>query len=312
MSRLTNSWFRRRSHSQCNQLPCWHGAGGSLVAAVLIVGCVATPEPAFDRHTLQLPLARVSEDSVIIDIGFLHVRRDDEFTDQIWKELDEQVLPPPLRRRLASNGLRVGLVSGRFPQVLRELIDERYASASSSWTGQSQQMDRGETNRRLHLRPGKRGEIVTADDREQLIVLCDQDGNVCGETFQEAQTMFAMEAHGNDDGSATLELVPQIQHGPSRSRFVGREGAFCLEAGRDRRVFDDLIIESRLLPGQTLVIGSVGPNRALGGCFFRHADGDPNVRKLLLVRVARSPGDKLFAHHSESEPVASPPDVNLP
>jgi hypothetical protein len=276
---------------------------GTVWWLLLSIGCTASPEPVFDGTSLQLPAARVSDDSVLIDIGFLHVPADEEFATQLWSELDEQNLPPAQRRRLANNGFRVGLVSGRFPDALRQQLDQRYSAladrAASKGELPETELDLGEANQRLQLRPGKNGEIVTADRREELVVLCHQAGHICGTTYTDAQTMFSIEGYGNQDGSATIELTPEIRHGPSRSRFVGRDGAFRLEASRDREVFDELIIKSHLLPGQTLVIGSVGPQKALGGCYFCPSQSGSERSKMLMIRLARSPGDKLFALESE-------------
>lgn len=278
---------------------------GSLFWLLFTIGCTASPEPVFDGTSLQLPAARVSDDSVLLDIGFLHVPGDDEFANQLWSELDEQNFAIDRRQRLANNGFRIGLVSGSFPTVLRERLDQRYASPQDATIspGESPQteMDLGEANRRLQLRPGKNGEIVTADRREELVVICHEAGHICGTTFNDAQTMFTIEGYGNHDGSATIELTPEIRHGQSRSRFVGREGAFRLEASRDRKVFDELVIKSRLLPGQTLVISSVGPRKALGGNFFQTAESDPHLKKMVLIRLARSPGDGLFSPQRDEE-----------
>ena len=268
----------------------------------IITGCSTAPQPAFERSPIRLPAARLPDDSVVVDIGFVRLPNDEVFLKAMWDELDEQALPD-LRRRMANNGIRAGVISTNLPEKLRCLMDQRCDEHEHTegpvLTPVALDSDLDDQNRRLHLREGKRGEIVTAGTRERIVVLQQQERQVSGMTYQDAQTQFSMTADARGDGGARIELVPEVQHGQSRSRFVGREGAFRLEASREREVFDRLRLVADLAVGQTLAVTCTRRDKSLGGAFFSVPDSDTGERKMLLIRLAQSPGRDLFDQPDE-------------
>ncbi len=120
-----------------------------------------------------------------------------------------------------------------------------------------------------------------------------------GKTFHDAQSVFELKAFPLGDGRARLELVPEIQFGPVKQKYVGRDGMFELEVGRERQAFPQLRIDATITPGHTLAVSSTASRSSLGGCFFCNGDR----QKLLLVRLAQSQYDDLFEFR-EDEPIA--------
>ncbi len=116
-----------------------------------------------------------------------------------------------------------------------------------------------------------------------------------GKTFADAQTVFELKAFPLGDGRARLELVPEIQFGPVKQKYVGRDGMFELEVGRERKNFPQLRIDATITPGHTLAVSSGSSRSSLGGCFFCNAER----QKLLLIRLAQSQYDDLFEFHEE-------------
>lgn len=245
-----------------------------------------------------LPLltsTQLSEDSVIVEVGFVNVPQNSEdWNRDLWSELDEQHLKPELRRRLASNGIRCGVSGEQIPPGLRAALDAVNDTHTAMFETIEGVEERGAMHRRIQTRSGKRSEVVTATTQESMVVLVHDGEEVAGHTFRQAQPLMALRAFPQGDGRSRIELTPEIQHGPSRQRWVGREGAFQLDAGQFSEVFSRLAIDTVLAPGQTLVVAASGPGKSLGGNFFG-LDNKDRKEKMLLIRLAQSQYDDLFA-----------------
>src|SRR5688500_8098291 len=95
-----------------------------LGAACSMAGCAPWDVPS--AEPLKLPSAQMSPDSVALDITFVRMPAADAATnDAIWSEADEQHFPADVRRQLAANGLRVGIIGLQIPPRLRELLDAK-------------------------------------------------------------------------------------------------------------------------------------------------------------------------------------------
>jgi hypothetical protein len=275
---------------------------GLLPVVWVLAGC-ATPEPKGKSPLLP---AQMSSDSVVLEIFRAHFPFGDPLgNEQLWQEVDEQHFSQESRQRLGRNGFRLGLVGGQPPEALSELLE---LEDKPPRTGQANQIDVAEMDcqplverRHMQLRSGRRGEIVTSAVYDQLPVLLSESGELFGETYAKAQTLLAVKAFPLSDGRVRVELVPELYHDESRQTWVAGQGTFRLEAGRPRQAFDELGFSAVLSPGSMLLVSSL-PNRpgSLGHHFFTHDDGQPQ-QKLLVVRLAQTQHDDLFAP-SEVEP----------
>ena len=252
-----------------------------------MLGCakVATRESELDK-TPSLPLAKIPDETVILEVAFVQVPQSASWHQSVWSEVDEQQFDPSTRRKFGSNGFRAGVVGIQLPSGLREQLDLR-----PSARGILADLNPGEEQttgaRRIQLRDGKRGDIVTRSSQSSLVVLVDDGKNLAGRTFKDAQPTFVLKAFPMGDGRARVELTPEMRFGPNRQRWASGEGVFQMETGQDRQTFDDLRIETTLSPGQTLVIAASGPAKSLGGNFFaKNVDGQRE--KALLIRLSES------------------------
>jgi hypothetical protein len=152
------------------------------------------------------------------------------------------------------------------------------------------------TLRHLQTRAGQRSEIVASGIYDQLPVLLSEAGEIRGQTYAQAQGIFALAASPQPDSRVQLDLIPEIHHDHSRQHWVGDQAMWRLEAGRPKRAFDDMKITAVLAPGSMLLMGSQ-PNRAgsLGHEFFREGTGHDNrwEQKLILVRLIQTQHDDL-------------------
>jgi hypothetical protein len=242
----------------------------------------------------------MSKDSCVLEIFFARFPFDDPDANvDLWQDVDEQHFPARLRKSLAGNGFRVGLVGGQMPMALSKLLELGDKPAPAGDAAETKVTDMKEEptvlRRRLQTRAACRSEVVSSDTYDQLPVLIAADGQVCGETYCQAQAIWAVKAFPEADGRVRIELVPELHHDQTRQRWVGKQGMLRLETSRPRRVFDDMAISATLSPGAMLVMTSL-PNRtgSLGHHFFTEKN-DQLEQKLVVIRLAQTQHDDLFS-----------------
>ena len=159
---------------------------GALLA--LAAGCArwSSPAPGSELGNV-LPRPKLTPDSVVFEVTFVRIPQDQfEFTDRFWPDVDEVVLPTDLRRHLAANGFRCGLVSAHVPTALQEVLDQQPPEDPG---GGAQPIDPGHqvvarTNR-LRSRSGEMGKIVVRSDQVEKLaaLLYHEDGRISGESL---------------------------------------------------------------------------------------------------------------------------------
>ena len=267
----------------------------SILALCAVGGCALGQNDVATSKNI-LPNTGGPPDSVTVEIVFLHVAPEEtERLASLWREIDEQVLPAESRRRLAANGMRCGVIGSLMPSDLRFLLDHGPGSITNEGSSVAEAIAAAPPARAIHLRPGKRGEIVAGGEREQIELLyVDNDGHLQGETLRRAQTLFASIAAPLADGRVSLELTPEVHYGAPRQRYVGQGAAFRIDSFRDRRIFDELSISLMLSPGETLVVGCSADSKGLGRLFFTGGAAAANEQRLLLIRLVQSQHDDRF------------------
>ena len=289
-------------------LPC-----APVLLCALILLCVAGGCAEWSAELTGdnvLPIPRMSPDSVVLEIAFVPVPEEDfDLQRELWDFVDEQHLPTELRRRLARNGFRVGIMGEQLPGSIQQLLDERTGVVESlvnaAGTSGTEPVARRE---RRQIRAGRRAQIVASHTVHASLVALyrDDEGAIRGDTFEHAQCVFSLISHPTGDGRVQLELTPEVQHGQPRQGWVGHEGAFRWDAERERRVFERLRIEAMLSPGQTIVLSSTHDAVGLGGQFFTPDPKRQESRRVLLIRLAQTQFDDLFAPDRMIAPLATP------
>ena len=278
-----------------------------LLAATALAceGCarwVTTPQkPA------RLPSARPSPDSVALDVAFVRLPAADlDAYDTIWNAADEQALSAELRRDLATNGLRVGVLGHELPTPLREQLDARPDPAAGSEDGPAADAELGGGRRHLQIRSGRWKKIFASRTYPTLPVLLSEDGRVSGHQLSRAQCVFALKTYPQGDGGAKLEIAPEIEYGSEKSEWVSSEGMLVPRTARPRLGLERLRIEARLSPGQWLILSTTREARGLGEYFFMGSPGANAERTSVLIRLAQTQLDDRFAPEQTSAPLATP------
>jgi hypothetical protein len=270
------------------------------IFALAPAGCTT---PAVEGKSPLAP-AQMSPDSCVLEVFFVRFPLGDpEANGELWKEVDEQHFPVELRRRLARNGFRVGLLDGQIPAVLSRLLkmkdDARPPGLVGGMRGchtpplAARQVDLVRWH--LETRAGQPKMIVASRVYDRLPVLISEPDQLGGQTYLQAQAVLAAKTFPQGDGRVRVELVPELYHGEPRQRWVGDQGMWRLEAGKERKAFQQMAFSATLSPGCMLLVTTL-PNRpgSLGYHFFTE-DGGKAEQKLLVVRLAQTQHDGLFS-----------------
>jgi len=251
----------------------------------------ATHKPAPRTLPLEIVFARADD-------------HDAGWQDELWSLADEQAFDHALRRRLAANGLRAGLVTGPLPPALAARLEPPAPAEADDLPLVA--ADRPAVTRRfLKLLPGRDNELIAAAGLSELILFEHDGSDLRGDTYRDATTFFAFKAWPAADGRVRIELVPTVKHGPLERAWVGEEGAFRLETGQKRQPLTRLAIAAALPQGSTLLLGPTGDASSTVGDAFFGADSARRGRRLLAIRPDGRPTDPIFAGPVLGERVSS-------
>jgi len=268
-----------------------------LFCAAACSGCRHLAEPVGKS---PLKPAHMSADSVALEVFFARFPFGEaEPNGPLWADVDEMHLPAEVRQRLARNGFRVGLVGGQVPTSLVKLMELKDKPAPRPRSLENRVVDLEHeprvVRRYMELRPGVRTDVVASDIHDELSVLLCGPAGVEGETFRSAQAVLVVRAFPERDGRVRIKIVPEIQHGESKLRYVGSQGALRIEPGRAKRAFDDLAVEAVLAPGHMLILSTLLDRAgSLGHRFFTQNTDGHVEQKLLVIRLAQTQHDELF------------------
>jgi hypothetical protein len=296
-----------------------------LFLVALATGC------AHVRAVGKSPLAppAMLSDSIAVEkysVRFNH--GDVDLDERIWSEIDEECLPAELRARLAANGFRAGIVGAHLPEALDRALRANPDDATAESPPPNPLARSAEIPGILNPKPvdllheptvrhslwqtraGIQGIVVTAGEQSRIprvsVLVRGHDGRVTGRSYEKVLGALSMKAFPQRDGRVRFEVIPQLEHGDPRSRFVAADGIIKPDYRPDAVVFNDLRLEAILSPGQMLVLGTRADRPgSLGNHFFtEQRSAQPLVQKLFLVRLAQAPSDDRF--RKDEIPPASP------
>jgi hypothetical protein len=271
-----------------------------------IGGCqVLTPAATMQSHSPLRP-ARPSPGSVTIETMWVRFPAGDpQLNEAAWREIDETKIEPAVRRELANNGLRAGVISGTLPEAMARALDQGATEEESDSPAATGEAEGGPIlaaepqvrGRRRQLRRLERFEIQASDIYPTMPLLESDGRELSGRTYSDAQAMYVLRVEPQPDRTVIAELTPELHYGPQRLRFKSaEEGILRQEPMRDREVFDRMRMTVRLSAGEMLVLLNLPEaGSRLGHYFHTSSAAAGPEQKLILVRLAEMPPSDTFA-----------------
>lgn len=282
----------------------------TAMTVVWVTGChtlIGSPEVASEG---LLQAAPSSPDAVTLDIYWadLPAGGESDWAD-LWRFVQEERLDGALRRRLAEQGLRAGIVGGVPPEEIVRLLDPegRHTGSSRSEETEGEETvlaeSTGVSRKTIQLRPGKPLEIKASQTLEEFPLLA-ADGR-SAEMIRGAQAFYQLELERRAGGGYTVGLTPELQTGAARWKWTPDETGMISRQKpmRDKRVFADLAIEAPLVLGEMLIVTSRGEASGglLGHCLHRSDAGSEEGSRAILVRLTHTPPAPEFDFVSKAE-----------
>jgi hypothetical protein len=255
---------------------------------------------------LQLPAPKFRSDSLVCEIAFVQWDTHQTDSDQrLWQAIDEQFLSTDVRRRLAENGLRIGLISGQLPEEIRSKLgstgDPAAALTAEKLEPGTDMLTRRET-RQIRAGVSEIIEVLPESPQSRVVLFKDQEA-VRAERFDRPRGFMELESTTPGDGYVHVQLTPGIDFGEWGQRVVGNQGGLRYDYRRDQRLFAELAVAAQISTGQILVITSTPDAKGLGAAFFANRFLSGTEQLFLLIRLSRGQSDDLFTAADKLEPL---------
>ncbi len=273
-----------------------------VLLAVVVGGCASWNRDSNDSNDVRLPPNPMMPGAVALEIAVAQIDQDQlETLDKLWNQLDHQAIELETRKRLDQNGLRVGVIPPKSPELLNQLLDDKSIDTSQLEPWQQQYVRSGHDKRRsliLHERiQNGEGEAHEVPVSDVLPVaswsVTTSDSQFTGQGEQ-VRGFIKLVTYPKGDGRVTIELVPQIHHGRQRPTIGVAEDAFFFKNQQSVQVLKELRVMYSVRPGETLILGPNAQLEALGGVMFGHGQRNDFWHRLLLIRLVRTQHDDLF------------------
>jgi hypothetical protein len=221
---------------------------------------------------------------------------DPEFNTELWNKIDEQQLPLLVRRDLAENGLRAGLLYGELPPAIAQklaMTEDRPANISEA----AARLERSAsvTRQKMQLHSGWRGEILTSGIYADLPLMMIENGRLAGRSYPQAQGIIDAQVQALGDHRINLHLTPELQYGEPHQSWVTEDGVIRPQAAKPKRVFGRLAFDTTLAQDQMLLVTCLADRPGtLGNYFFTdQKEGQPQ-QKMVVIRLTESRYSNLF------------------
>jgi hypothetical protein len=249
--------------------------------------------------------AEASPDSVRMEIIWARFAADDsDLIEAAWREIDETQIAPSVRRALARNGFRAGVIGATVPDAIARALRSGETNDKEQSTDDYEQAAPLTAEPVVHgriqqLRRNQRSEIQASDIHASLPLLTGNGEELSGRTFSDAQAIYALRADPQPDQTVLVELTPELHHGQPRLRFTRDDDNMSVlrqAPMREREVFSQLRMSVRLAPGEMLVLLGLSDAGSRLGHYFHTVDSSEGPQqKLILIRLAEVPPSDMFA-----------------
>ncbi len=268
-----------------------------------------------DPIKFKLPPIQLSENAIALEIGVLEIGDDQaEQLEELWGQLDNQMISLDSRKVWDQNGLRAAVVPTQPPALFWQLVDPEieYATEDERLYHEKLRQSQGKPKQKnvallqnANLIVGKPHFLKTGPIQSAM------KWQVVAGTYREsgecklAQCHMRITAYHAGDRKVRIRLTPEIKHGEQKPRIAVNEESFFWEPSQDSMTFHEVAIEVPARAGQTVLCGpTTTEGSGLGRQFFR----SPNSQRILFVRVTGIGGKYLFSDPTDDAPLVTPLD----
>jgi hypothetical protein len=245
----------------------------------------------------------MSPDSVILEMAILDLSPSNEQQARdLWSQVDEQHLAPELVRQLAQQGLRCGIVGAHLPDWIRDSLNEQNRCLKLDRSSGTATPNQTTMQRRLQCRAQSERCVPISGTFPQITIRDEPDQT---HEYSEGRCYLIIAATPLGDGRVDIELVPEVHHGAPRLRWVGQNGHFRAELAQRETRFDALKVKVTLTAGQTLVFAGRNEPERIGSAVCQADTSHEPSGRLVLLRLAQTQFDDLFAPHNRLTPIAT-------
>jgi len=216
---------------------------------------------------------------------------------ELWAGADEQVFSPAMRMEFDRNGLRVGKFRGVLPAIAQRWITENAERIATDPMEQAGVVaDVSSFTQLWRCRASQSKELTIRNLPQDSVTLFYNEDGVKGGRYHAPHFMMMLQAFPVGDGSARVQLVPQLEHGQARRVVVAKESAIRTDERRDTILWKGLGLDVQLQLGDCLVLGAASEPHGLGEHYFRTRTRNSEVQDvILLVRVSELNAPDVFA-----------------
>ena len=263
---------------------------GWVLGVVVLTGCDMT-QPSLRKPTATVGRAgrMVEAKRCALAIVILTRPKDDRLLNEVaWQVADEQSIPPDLRRALATNGLRVGRISGDLPPAVDALLRAESTEQPSVSTV---------------VYPSGQSTLIDATHAAAVakldLLLSLPGGSVTGKPYEDVKGFVRVTPVLAATNAVELRVVPEVHHGPIQQSYgmlpegeVAAPREFKLSRGQAEEAFRELQATIPLEPGQWAVLGTRADSKGtLGDLIFRNVEKAEGRETQTLVLIQARRGD---------------------
>ncbi len=273
----------------------------SVSVLLNLCGCQLLKEPDLpDRTAVETARKILPAEVVTFDVLLVNVPYYNRYlVDELWHDVDEQELDWEIRKKLRDNGFRTGIIGASVPESLSRLLALKGLPLRTSVEEEidpNKEEIPAAVSKPVTLSEGRKSLIELREDVVPCIpVLSWEEGQLIGQTYQDARTFMSVGINKIPDGSVEFELTPLVRFGSPQMVAKYKHAQLVRSQEQPSKTFDDLKSSHALRPGQFLVVGSLDENtRGLGHYFFTKGSGDLD-QKLLVIRLMVTQHDEQFS-----------------
>ena len=214
----------------------------------------------------------------------------------LWAQIDEQAVQPELRIALDKNGMRAGKISGHTPLLLDQWVRQTVQRIGEDPLEQAGfAADVSSYSQLWRCRDNVRKELSVRNFTAGSMTVGYYDVGPKEQVYDAPHFVYAIHATPHGDGSATVHLTPEMQHGELVKKVVARELAVRQDTRRESVVWEPLTVKLRIQQGDTVVIGPTSDSRGLGEHFFHTKTHKGDTQPvLMLVRLSEANSNAPF------------------